>query len=91
MQYSSESVNKMVWNNIYLNKTMCWCHSRGVYHEPRWTYPGFLGKTCNSQSELNGTTKLTLDSISWTRFSALGSVRVHLKGAFFASFFSPLR
>ena len=58
---------------------------------PWLSWENLARQSRNSQSELNGTTKLTLDSISWNRFSALGSVRVHVKGAFFASFFSPLR
>ena len=58
---------------------------------PRLSWENLARQSRNSQSELNGTTTLTLDSISWTRFSALGSMRVHIKGAFIASFDSPLR
>ena len=69
----------------YLGQLSC-----GVYFEPRWTYPGFLGKTWldsrpNSRLEFNGTTTLVQDSFSKARFSTLGSMRVHVKGAFIAS------
>ena len=57
---------------------------------PRLSWENLARQSRNSQSELNGTTTLTLDSISWTRFSALGSMCVHIKGAFIASFDSPL-
>ena len=57
---------------------------------PRLSWENLARQRRNSQSELNGTRTLTLDSISLTRFSALVSMRVHIKGAFIASFDSSL-
>ena len=59
---------------------------RSALNIPRLSLDNLYRQIQNSQSDLNGTTKLTYESICQARFSALVSMHVPSKGAFTRNF-----